>query len=74
MLVKQVNWTCTWYIESVPHCLDWNDEECKYDYFIDSKYQNSFKDIYDALDRIIINKKTLRQLILQTDFDFDMIN
>jgi len=31
MLVKQVNWTCTWYIESVPHCLDWNDEECKYD-------------------------------------------
>ena len=70
----KVNWTYTWYIESIPHCLDWNDEKNNYDYFVDSKYQNSFKDIYDALDGIIINKKTLRQLILETDFDFDMIN
>ena len=68
------NWTYTWYIESVQHCLDWDFDNSKYNYYIDSKYQCSFKDIYDALDGIIINSKTLRQLILETDFDFDTIN
>lgn len=68
------NWTYTWYIESIHHCLDWDFDKNIYNYYIDSKYQCSFKDIYDALDGIIINSKTLRQLILETDFDFDTIN
>ena len=68
------NWTYTWYIELVSYCLDWDFDLNEYKYFIDSKYKKSFKNIYEALDGIIINKKTLRQLILETDFDFDMIN
>lgn len=70
----KVNWTYTWNIDSIPHCLDWDSDNNKYDYFINEIYQRSFKDIYDALDGIIINKKTLRQLILETDFDFESID
>ena len=70
----KVNWTYMWRIDSVSQCLDWDSDNNKYDYFIDGKYQKSFKDIYEALDRIIINKKTLRQLILETDFDFESID
>ena len=69
----KVNWTYTWSVNSVPYCLDWNSSSNEYDYFIDGRHINSFKSIYDALDGIIINKKTLRQLILETDFDFDAI-
>lgn len=70
----KVNWTYTWNINSIPYCLDWDSDNNKYDYYINGAYQASFKDIYDALDEIIINKKTLRQLILETDFDFDSID
>ncbi len=71
---SKVNWTYTWNIDDVPHCLDWNFDNKEYDYFINGKLQGTFKDIYDALDGIIIDKKkTLRQLILETDFDFDSI-
>ena len=68
------NWTYTWKIGSVSYCLTWDFEMNEYRYGADDIYLKSFKDVYEALDGIIINNKTLRQLILETDFDFDTIN
>ena len=68
------NWTYNWEIDSIVYCLTWDFEENQYIYSIDGKFVCNYKDIYDALDGIIINKKTLRQLILETNFDFDYIN
>jgi len=64
------NWTYEWRIESVIHVLDFDFDNNKYDYFVNSKYVNSFSNIYEALDEIGINNKTLKQLLLETDFDF----
>lgn len=71
---SNVNWTYTWNINSIPYCLDWNSNNSNYDYFINGIHQSYFANIYDALDGIIINKKTLRQLLLENDFDFDTID
>ena len=65
-----VNWTYTWFVDSIPYCLDWNSDTSEYEFCVDCKHQCSYKNIYEALDGIIINKKTLRQLLLETDFDF----
>jgi len=64
------NWTYEWRIDSAIHVLDFDFDNNKYDYFVNSKYVNSFSNIYEALDEIKINNKTLKQLLLETDFDF----
>ena len=52
------------------HILDFDFDNDRYDYSIDSKYLKSFSTIYEALDGILIEKRTLKQLLLETDFDF----
>lgn len=69
-----LNWTYSWSIKSDFYCLDWNFEEQKYKFYKNNKYINEYKDIYEALDHIEIENKSLRNLLLLTDFDFDMIN
>ena len=55
----KVNWTYMWRIDSVPQCLDWDSDNNKYDYFIDGKYQKSFK---NGFMRLYMNM-TSRKLI-----------
>ena len=64
------NWTYEWRIGSSVHILDFDFDNDRYDYSIDSKYLKSFSTIYEALDGILIEKRTLKQLLLETDFDF----
>jgi len=68
------NWTYNWHIGTDEHCLSWDFDENIYLYGVNGKLVSKHKDIYKALDEIIINEKTLRQLLLDTDFDFDYIN
>lgn len=68
------NWTYEWRIDSVIFMLNYDFENKKYNYSVGDKYIRSFKDIYEALDGVVINGKTLKQLLLETDFDFYSIN
>lgn len=69
-----VNWTYIWKIGSSGYCLDWNTDTNIYEFFKDCTLQGKFKNIYDALDNIVINNMTLKQLLLETDFNFDEID
>lgn len=68
------NWTYDWFYGPDSYCLTWDFDKNEYIYSINGTVQQYFKDIYSALDGIIIDKKTLRQLLLETDFDFYSIN
>ena len=68
------NWTYDWFYESDSYCLTWNFKENEYIYSRNGVEIQTFKNIYSALDGIVIDKKTLRQLLLETDFDFYSIN
>ena len=68
------NWTYDWKIGNDRYELTWDFEDNKYLYGINGKFLRTFNDIYDALDNLIINGMTLKQLLLETDFDFDSIN
>ena len=68
------NWTYDWFFGSDSYCLTWDFEANEYIYSINGAIQRRFKNVYCALDEIVINKKTLRQLLLETDFDFYSIN
>ena len=68
------NWTYDWRYGADFYCLTWDFEKNVYIYSINGDVKLRFNDIYSALDGIIIDKKTLRQLLLETDFDFYSIN
>ncbi len=67
------NWTYEWGIGSVRYCLDWDFDKEWYGYYVNCKFIEHFKDIYEALDGVVIDGKTLRQMLLETDFDFEAI-
>jgi hypothetical protein len=68
------NWTYDWFYDNDSYCLTWDFEENEYMYSKNGVLIQTFKNIYFALDGIVIAKKTLRQLLLETDFDFYSIN
>lgn len=68
------NWTYNWHIGADEHCLTWDFDENIYLYGVNGKFVSKHENIYKALDEIVINSKTLRQLLLDTDFNFDYIN
>lgn len=68
------NWTYDWIIGSNSYCLTWDFSNEEYRYSVNDKFIGTFKDIYSALDSICINGKTVKQLLLETDFDFYSIN
>ena len=68
------NWTYDWHYGPDSFCLTWDFEKNEYIYSINGDVKQKFSNIYSALDGIIIGKKTLRQLLLETDFDFYSIN
>ena len=68
------NWTYDWRYGQDSYCLTWDFDANEYRYSINGEFKQTFKDIYSALDGIIIDKRTLRQLLLETDFDFYSIN
>lgn len=68
------NWTYDWFYGGDSYCLTWNFEENEYIYSKNGVAIQTFKNVYSALDGIVIDKKTLRQLLLETDFDFYSIN
>ena len=66
-------WTYEWEFEGKPSLLDWNYELKRYEYWQGKTLLGTFPDVYAALDGIILGKKTLRQMLLETDFDFNSI-
>ena len=68
------NWTYEWHIDSVVYMLNYDFKNNRYEYWAGEEHKGTFKDIYEALDGIVINGITLKQLLLETDFDFYCIN
>lgn len=63
-------WTYEWEFEGEMCCLDWDYDKKQYDYNRNYKFVKSFKSIYEALDGIMLGKRTLRQMLLETNFQF----
>lgn len=68
------NWTYDWTIGRDEYELTWDFKNNNYLYGINGTLLGTYKDIYDALDNIVINGMSLKQMLLETDFDFDSIN
>ncbi len=66
-------WTYEWEFDGEPSILDWNYELKRYEYRKSHTLIGTFSDIYAALDGIFLGKKTLRQMLLETDFDFSSV-
>lgn len=70
---KQAHWTFEWGNEKNGGCIDYDFKKKKYIYWKRGKIFGEYKDIYEAIDNIKIGKRTIRQALLETDFDFTQI-
>jgi len=69
-----IQWAYEFIIDGEWFTLDINDKDRKYVLFKkDGTTSGHFSSIYDALDNIKFHNRTIKQLLMETDFNFESI-
>lgn len=69
-----LNWTYEFSFDGEAYAINIDDSNGKYMLYNKSgPISGPFKDIYEAIEAIKFNNKSIKELILETDFTFDTI-